>query len=202
MILPEVFDWAKSHYRDRDFSKNETIPTRPGLLYLVKAGAVRLVGSRQEIDSNSPSENREKVFLGLIGAGQPFEIITQFPFLIEARAHVEATSVIWLYWQDLQQWQHLQEKVLEAFRYQHQRKLLWLSILGQKRTIDRLRGFLNLLREEHGVPTEQGYCLPYPITHGQIASAIGANRVTVTRLMGKLRQQGLITVAGENLIIK
>ncbi|NLQ06947.1 winged helix-turn-helix domain-containing protein, partial [Cylindrospermopsis raciborskii LB2897] len=37
----------------------------------------------------------------------------------------------------------------------------------------------------------RGYCLPFPLTHAQIGSAIGSTRVTVTRLMGKLRQRGL-----------
>ena len=34
----------------------------------------------------------------------------------------------------------------------------------------------------------------------RIGSAIGATRVTVTRLMGKLRQQGLIYTQDDNLI--
>lgn len=59
---------------------------------------------------------------------------------------------------------------MDAFRYQHQRKLLWLSALGQRRTIDRLLGFLTLLIEEYGEPAMsdtdpdviRGYCLPFP----------------------------------------
>jgi CRP-like cAMP-binding protein len=97
---------------------------------------------------------------------------------------------------------------MDAFRYQHQRKLLWLSALGQRRTIDRLLGFLTLLIEEYGEPAMsetdpdviRGYCLPFPLTHAQIGSAIGSTRVTVTRLMGKLRQRGLILTQGDNLI--
>ena len=45
-----------------------------------------------------------------------------------------------------------------------------------------------------------GYFLPWPLTHAQIGSAIGSTRVTVTRLMGKLRQQGLIFIQNDNLI--
>ncbi|NEO26287.1 MAG: Crp/Fnr family transcriptional regulator, partial [Kamptonema sp. SIO4C4] len=57
-----------------------------------------------------------------------------------------------------------------------------------------------LLIEEYGEPIPQGYRLPYPLTHAQIGSAIGSTRVTVTRLMGRLRQQGAITIEGDNLI--
>ncbi|MBZ8183177.1 Crp/Fnr family transcriptional regulator, partial [Oscillatoria salina] len=198
-----ILDWAQIHYRDRIFLKDERVPARPGLLYLVHRGAIRLVGTAQV----SPTGNKqasspitEEGFLGFIGAGQPFEIVAQSPFTLQAYAHVDQTSVIWMYWHDLDNWPHFRREVLDAFRYQHQRKLLWLSTLGQRRTIDRLLGFITLLIEEYGERTEKGYFLPYPLTHAQIGSAIGSTRVTVTRLMGKLRQKGLITIEGDNLI--
>ncbi len=142
----------------------------------------------------------EEAFLGFVGAGQPFEVVAQPPFTLQSFAHVDQTTVIWLYWNDLDTWPHFQKEVLDAFRHQHQRKLLWLSTLGQRRTIDRLLGFLTLLIDEHGEQCEQGYYLPFPLTHAQIGSAIGSTRVTVTRLMGKLRQGGMIQSYGEGLI--
>jgi CRP-like cAMP-binding protein len=47
---------------------------------------------------------------------------------------------------------------------------------------------------------KQGYCLPYPLTHAQIGSLIGVTRVTVTRLMTRLRERGLIELGEENVI--
>lgn len=200
-----IIDWAQEHYRCRTFSKDEKVPARAGLLYLVQRGAVRLVGSAQvtatsSISSKVPRATAEEAFLGFVGAGQPFEIIAQSPFTLQSYAHVDQTSVIWLYWHDLDNWPHFRREVLDAFRYQHQRKLLWLSTLGQRRTIDQLLGFLTLLIEEYGEPCENGYCLPWSLTHAQIGSAIGSTRVTVTRLMGKLRQKGLIKIQGDNQI--
>jgi Crp-like helix-turn-helix domain len=197
-----IIDWAQTHYRDRIFNKDEKIPTRPGLLYLVHRGAVRLVGSAIASTSDNPevSDAIENVFLGFVGAGQPLEIVAQSPFNLQVYAHVEDTTVIWMYWEELDNWPYLRREVLEIFRYQHQRKLLWLCIVGQKRTTDRLIGFLKLLIQEYGQASDRGYCLPYPLTHAQIASAIGATRVTITRLMGKLRQQGIISIQEENLI--
>lgn len=198
-----IIDWSQEHYRVRTFAKDEKIPARPGLLYLVQKGAVRLVGSAQV---NATSHSRaaqiasEEAFLGFVGAGQPFEIVAQSPFTLQSYAHVDQTAVLWMYWHDLDNWPHFRREVLDAFRYQHQRKLLWLSTLGQRRTIDRLLGFLTLLIEEFGEPSDQGYCLPFPLTHAQIGSAIGSTRVTVTRLMGKLRQRGMIRTQGDNLI--
>lgn len=211
-----VLDWAQEHYRFRTFTKDERVPARPGLLYLVQRGAIRLVGSANintssKLNSHGPKNQAqdledpslagsEEAFLGFVGAGQPFEIIAQSPFTLQAYAHVDQTAVVWMYWHDLDNWPHFRREVLDAFRYQHQRKLLWLSTLGQRRTIERLLGFLTLLVEEFGEQTDTGYCLPFPLTHAQIGSAIGSTRVTVTRLMGKLRQRGLISAQDDNLI--
>ncbi len=198
-----ILDWSQEHYRCRTFSKDEKIPARPGLLYLVQKGSVRLVGTAQVTATSSsrlPRMTPEEAFLGFVGAGQPFEIVAQSPFTLQSYAHVDQTSVVWMYWHDLDNWPHFRREVLDAFRYQHQRKLLWLSTLGQRRTIDRLLGFLTLLIEEFGEPTDDGYCLPWSLTHAQIGSAIGSTRVTVTRLMGKLRQKGLIRTQGDNLL--
>ncbi len=209
-----ILDWAQEHYRCRTFSKDERIPARPGLLYLVQRGAVRLVGIAQvsattsQLTSRRINKTPEEAFLGFVSAGQPYEIVAQSPFTLQSYAHVDQTSVVWMYWHDLDNWPHFRREVLNAFRNQHQRKLLWLSALGQRRTIDRLLGFLTLLVEEYGEPSVseedpevlRGYCLPFPLTHAQIGSAIGSTRVTVTRLMGKLRQRGLLVTQPDNLI--
>ncbi len=207
-----IIDWAQEHYRCRNFNKDDKVPVRPGLLYLVQRGAVRLVSISKVSATATSTSSRftrhrdlsdwtpEESFLGFVGAGQPFEIVAHSPFTIESYAHIDKTSVVWMYWQDLDNWPHFRREVMNAFRYQHQRKLLWLSTLGQRRTIDRLLGFLNLLVEEYGESCENGYCLPLSLTHAQIGSAIGSTRVTVTRLMGKLRSKGLIRTEGDNQI--
>ncbi len=202
----KILEWAQLRYRVRTFSKDEQIPTRSGLLYLVESGAIRLVGTSPikavniNDESEEPQETTEEAFLGFVSPGEPFEIVTHFCVSIQAYAHVDRTSVIWMYWHELDNWANFRGEVFEAFRYQQQRKLLWLTSLGQRRTIDRLLSFLTLLIEEYGEPKEQSYYLPYPLTHSQIGSAIGSTRVTVTRLMGKLRQQGLISIEEDNLI--
>ena len=243
-----IIDWAQIHYRDRLFGRDEQIPTRPQLIYLVNKGAVRLVSqsehkstyvrpkrlespqvnsadtplspketgdsflmtrkesslpsSEDRLESLSESEDLqpEESFLGFVSAKQPFEIVAQSSFNICAYAHVDQTQVVWLYWKDLENWSGFSQQLYEAFRYQHQRKLLWLSALGQRKTIDRLTSFLSLLLEEHGISQEGNYCLPYSLTHAQIGSAIGSTRVTVTRLMGKLRRKGIISIKDDNSI--
>ena len=198
-----IIDWAQIHYRDRVFRRDEQIPTRPQLIYLVNQGAVRLVSQSEDRLESAPlesDESQQESFLGFVGAKKPFEIVAQSSFNICAYAHVDRTQVVWLYWEDLKNWPEFDQQLYEAFRYQHQRKLLWLSALGQRKTIDRLTSFLTLLLEEHGVSEEENCCLPYSLTHAQIGSAIGSTRVTITRLMGKLRRQGIISVKEDNSI--
>lgn len=196
----ELCNWGRSHCRQRIFQKDQPIPTRPGLLYLVNQGAIRLIGFSPRHPQHQLRENEsiEGIFLGIIATGQPFEITEHPDTIIRAEAHLQQTSVIWLYWHELVHSLSLYTKVLEMFRQQHQRKLVWMSILAQKRTVERLIGFLRLLALEEGEMTDQGYYLPYPLTHAQIASAIGTTRVTVTRLMGELRQEGLIEIHPDN----
>ena len=43
----DIVDWAKTHYRDRIFAKDEQIPARSQLIYLVNQGAVRLISQAQ-----------------------------------------------------------------------------------------------------------------------------------------------------------
>lgn len=58
-------DWAQSHYRDRTFSKDERVPSRPGLLYLVEQGAVRLVGG------NTGGRSRSRQQLSIANQKKP-----------------------------------------------------------------------------------------------------------------------------------
>ena len=186
--------WGQEHYRDRTFAKDSLIPTRPGLLYLVHQGRVRL--SSQAMGGSNSSSEKElgegEILLGFFGLGQPLEIPTQGAFRYEAYAHLEQTAVIWLYWNELIQSPNLHLAILEAFRQQQQFQFLWLGLSGQKSTLDRLLSFLALLMTQDGEPIADGYRLPYPLTHAQIGSAIRATRVTITRLMVKLREKEIV----------
>jgi len=181
----DLVQWGKEHYRHRHFDKEATIPTRPGILYLVHQGAVRLL-------SFAP-EGAQPVFLGIWRAGQPFTVVGHPQFKIQVYAQLDNTGVIWLYWRELQQYPDLYQQILEQFHQRHQSQLINLSLLGQKSTLQRLLHFLALLCQEVGEISPEGYCLPFPLTHSQIAQAIAASRVTVTRLLSRLQKQGVVS---------
>jgi len=210
-LTSEVFrlsEWAQKHYRYRIFNSGERIPVRSGLLYFVQHGIVRLVGTSNSINTHLnvlqlPQESHKialETFLGFVGERKPFEVVAQPPFGIQAYAHIDQTSVFWMYWHELDNWHDFRQKIMDEFRRTHQRQLLWLGVLRQQQTVDRLRGFLTLMVEEFGTECPSGYYLPFQLTHTQIGSAIGATRVTVNRLMKKFCKEGLIRIEKNNLI--
>jgi CRP-like cAMP-binding protein len=68
-----------------------------------------------------------------------------------------------------------------------------LAISGQRRVDDRLYQLLLFLKQEFGQPIAEGTRLNIPLTHQDIANAIGTTRVTVTRMLGRLEEKGLIS---------
>jgi len=68
-----------------------------------------------------------------------------------------------------------------------------LTISGKRQVQERLHQLLNFLKEEIGQSTPNGIRLEVRLTHEELASACCTTRVTITRLLGKLQQQGLIS---------
>ena len=62
--------------------------------------------------------------------------------------------------------------------------------------------FLLHAADRWGIPSPKGTLISAPITHMEIAHAIGSTRETVTLTLGALRKEGLLDVAGRRLIVK
>jgi CRP-like cAMP-binding protein len=76
-----------------------------------------------------------------------------------------------------------------------------LGLMGLRRVEDRIRAFLELLALDYGVPCTQGLRLTPKLTHQEIASALGTTRVTVTRIIGQLKETGWLSIDGQRSII-
>jgi len=206
VIWEQIVEWSQEKYRYRTFDKDERIPARPKILYWVDRGTVKLIANSQLSaisnleEEKNPGDRLTKSFLSFVGKGQPFELLNNSTFTIDAYAQIDKTSVLWMYWYELDNWPKFRRDVWKIFRDRQQRHVLSIATLSQRRIIDRLYGFLRILIEEHGIAYMKesqshkgnGYYLPWSITHEEIASAIGSSRVTVTRLMGELRDRGSI----------
>ena len=76
-----------------------------------------------------------------------------------------------------------------------------LAISGQRRVEDRLQHLLLLMKREIGQAVPEGTRLGVRLTHQNLANAIGTTRVTVTRLLSKLKSEGAITFDRDRHII-
>jgi CRP/FNR family transcriptional regulator len=61
--------------------------------------------------------------------------------------------------------------------------------------------FLLVLCRDFGVPGNEGITIDLRLSHQAIAEAIGSTRVTITRLLGDLRQAGLVQVDRKKITV-
>lgn len=76
-----------------------------------------------------------------------------------------------------------------------------LTIAGHRAVEERLQQLLLLLKQEMGQSVPEGTRIAIRLTHQNIANAVGATRVTITRLLGKMQEQGLIILDRDRHII-
>ena len=76
-----------------------------------------------------------------------------------------------------------------------------LGLLGLRRIEDRVRGFLELLANDYGQPCDQGLRLNIKLTHQELASALSTTRVTVTRVLGSLKDEGWLQMDGQRRLV-
>jgi CRP-like cAMP-binding protein len=72
-----------------------------------------------------------------------------------------------------------------------------LAISQQVHVRDRILYLFSHLASRWGIPGSGGAIVPVPITHGQIAKLIGAQRPSVTIAIGELSEGGLLTRLGD-----
>jgi CRP-like cAMP-binding protein len=83
----------------------------------------------------------------------------------------------------------------------HRQAETLLSLLGLRRVEDRVRGFLELLAQDYGQACDQGLRLNLRLTHQDLASALSTTRVTVTRVIGLLREEGWLQIDGQRHLV-
>ena len=83
----------------------------------------------------------------------------------------------------------------EKLRARLQQLEAWAAMQARPHLDQRILGILSLLAEQFGVDSPQGKLLDVRITHTQLAAAVGATRTTITRTVGDLRRQGILSLA-------
>ena len=91
--------------------------------------------------------------------------------------------------------------------------LLYLISIKQRQMVERLRQaifdppeeritqFLDQLRETHQDPAEPDRAITVDLTHEQIGNLTGLSRVTVTRVLNKLKRNGVLDFSGKRIVL-
>ena len=78
---------------------------------------------------------------------------------------------------------------------------MMIETLAHRDMASRLVSFLLILCRDFGIPSVQGITIDLKLSHQAIAEAIGSTRVTVTRLLGELRQEELISINKKKITV-
>ncbi|WP_267383641.1 global nitrogen regulator NtcA [Cyanobacterium sp. uoEpiScrs1] len=78
---------------------------------------------------------------------------------------------------------------------------MMIETLAHRDMGSRLVSFLLILCRDFGVPTSEGIRIDLKLSHQAIAEAIGSTRVTVTRLLGDLRQEEMISIYKKKITV-
>jgi CRP-like cAMP-binding protein len=130
-----------------------------------------------------------EVLLGLSRAGQ---IIVAHPAddcHVQILAHTDVSVTI-------QDWNTAtrQPDFNKKLRSRLQQMEGWAAMQARPHIDQRILGILGLLAGQFGRPNEQGILIDVRLTHTQLASAVGAARTTVTRVLGELRNLDILTI--------
>lgn len=78
---------------------------------------------------------------------------------------------------------------------------MMIETLAHRDMGSRLVSFLLILCRDFGVPSMDGITIDLKLSHQAIAEAIGSTRVTVTRLLGELREEQMISIHKKKITV-
>lgn len=187
-------DLLESSYEKRSLvhlSAGSSVPLLRKNVWLVVRGMVKL---------SAISVQGDELLLGLAGPDEPFGDPLSNVQAYEARTLID-TDLLCLSCEELASSPHLALAVLQGMAARYRQSEAMLALLGLRRIEDRVRGFLELLANDYGQPCEQGLRLNIKLTHQELASALSTTRVTVTRVLGILRDEGWLELDGDRRLV-
>ncbi len=159
-----------------------------------------LVVYRGVVQIGTLYDSGDEALLGLVCPLMPFGLPLSFirPYQAAAMSEVDLMR---LSVSEVDQSPLLAQSLFHQLTRRLQQTEAVLAMVGYRRVEDRLRHLLLLLKEEIGLPITSGTRLSIRLTHQQLANAIGTTRVTVTRLLSQLQEEGWLVVDGTRHIV-
>ena len=169
----------------------QNIPLRPNYLYLVHRGIVQL---------HTIHPDGSESIIGLCGPttafGNAFTHID--PYWATALTEVE---ILPLSIDEVEASPALTAGLFPQVVRRLQQTEAWLSISGKRLVADRLKCLLVQIAQDFGQVSPKGVQINIRLTHHQLATIIGTTRVTITRLLKDLRNEGWLDVHKRQLIL-
>lgn len=186
-LLEEVYQGRSLH----PYRSGQAIPMYAHDIWIVCRGIVQL---------STLYSTGDEALLGLISSSMPFglPLTSIYPYQATALTDVDLMRLTMT---EIEQSPLLAQGVFRHLNRRLRQTEAFLALVGHRRVYDRLCHLLLLLAQEMGQPTPQGMRLNIRLTHQHLANATGTTRVTVTRLLGQLRESGWLTIDTDHHLI-
>lgn len=199
-IAPEFLptaQWRRSleetyHARGlHTFGRGQSVPMEPQDVWLICRGMVQL----STLDTAGT-----EIFTGFVGVGMPFgkPLSNLDPYTAIALSEVHLLKFTMA---EVERSIDLSQRFLTQVSRRVRQSETLLALVGQKRIEERLKQFLLLLKQEAGQSIEGGVRLNVRLTHQHIANAINSTRVTVTKVIKQLQQEGWLRLDKDRYLI-
>ncbi len=164
---------ASTHIQHRTFERRQLIPEQEQVLWKIQRGSVRAL---------TWDENGVYTTLGYWGVGDivGYSLSRVQPYHLECISGVELASI---------PSEKLHEN-LDQLLSRIQRTEELVSIVNSKRVSTRIWQFLIWLSDKFSRDLQDGKLIDLHITHQEIADVLNTTRVTVTRVLRDLEDEG------------
>ncbi len=187
-------EFLEASYQKRSLvhiSAGSDVPLLKNNVWLVVRGMVKL---------SAITIHGDDMLLGLAGPNEPFGDPLNGVAAYAATTLADS-DLLCLSCSEIRQDRALAAAMLDALGLRLQQSQALLALMGLKRVDERVRGFLELLASEYGQPCESGLRLNLRLTHQELASALATTRVTVTRVIGNLRDEGWLQLDSQRRLV-
>lgn len=179
-LLEDIYQGRNLH----DFKRGQPISLQPHEVWVVCRGIVQL---------STLHPSGDESIVGLACPSMPFGL--PFTQLAPYEAHALSDVVLMrLHRMELEQSPPLAQGLFQQLSRRLQQTEAVLAMASQRRVEDRLRQLLLMLCKDVGQVTPDGIRITVRLTHQQLANLTATTRVTVTRLLRQLRQDGWVTL--------
>ena len=174
------------------YKERALIPYTSGQSISMSADEVWVV-CRGVVQLGTLYDSGDEALLGLASPSMPFGLPLALirPYQATALSDVD---VMRLTVQEIEESPVLAQGIFGHVVRRLQQTEAILAMVGYRRVEDRLRHLIFLLGQQVGQPCETGVRVAVRLTHQQLANAIGTTRVTVTRLLNLMREEGWLTI--------